>query len=149
MAFNKEWRHKAMALLPPGERMGALALEIGSGVDRYGYTENQYISMTDEYFQNICAYADPLHNFKRNRDTEDKLTENHDIIQTSQTKGNVMKLGEVKAAFDALENNDFVFTYAFNKAHCYPSNLGAVLGGVMHRLVHQHPARNRDLVAAK
>lgn len=92
---------------------------IGSGVDRYGYTENQYISMTDEYFQNICAYADPLHNFKRNRDTEVKLTENSDIIQTSQTKGNVMKLGEVKAAFDALENNDFVFTYAFNKAHCY------------------------------
>ncbi len=27
MAFNKEWRHKAMALLPPGERMGALALD--------------------------------------------------------------------------------------------------------------------------
>ena len=25
MAFNKSWRHKAMALLPPGERMGALA----------------------------------------------------------------------------------------------------------------------------
>jgi len=27
MAFNQEWRHKAMALLPPGERMGALALD--------------------------------------------------------------------------------------------------------------------------
>ena len=27
MAFNKEWRYKAMALLPPGERMGALALD--------------------------------------------------------------------------------------------------------------------------
>jgi hypothetical protein len=27
MAFNKDWRHKAMALLPPGERMGALALD--------------------------------------------------------------------------------------------------------------------------
>jgi hypothetical protein len=27
MAFNKEWRHKAMALLPPGDRMGALALD--------------------------------------------------------------------------------------------------------------------------
>ena len=27
MAFNKEWRHKAMALLPPGERLGALALD--------------------------------------------------------------------------------------------------------------------------
>jgi len=27
MAFNKPWRHKAMALLPPGERMGALALD--------------------------------------------------------------------------------------------------------------------------
>ncbi len=27
MAFNKEWRHSAMALLPPGERMGALALD--------------------------------------------------------------------------------------------------------------------------
>jgi hypothetical protein len=27
MAFNKEWRHQAMALLPPGERMGALALD--------------------------------------------------------------------------------------------------------------------------
>ncbi len=27
MAFNKEWRHKAMSLLPPGERMGALALD--------------------------------------------------------------------------------------------------------------------------
>jgi hypothetical protein len=27
MAFNKTWRHKAMALLPPGERMGALALD--------------------------------------------------------------------------------------------------------------------------
>ena len=27
MAFNREWRHKAMALLPPGERMGALALD--------------------------------------------------------------------------------------------------------------------------
>ncbi|MBI3340110.1 MAG: TraM recognition domain-containing protein [Chloroflexi bacterium] len=27
MAFNKEWRHNAMALLPPGERMGALALD--------------------------------------------------------------------------------------------------------------------------
>jgi len=27
MAFNKEWRHTAMALLPPGERMGALALD--------------------------------------------------------------------------------------------------------------------------
>ena len=27
MAFNKSWRHKAMALLPPGERMGALALD--------------------------------------------------------------------------------------------------------------------------
>jgi len=27
MAFNKEWRHKAMALLPPGERIGALALD--------------------------------------------------------------------------------------------------------------------------
>ena len=27
MAFNKNWRHKAMALLPPGERMGALALD--------------------------------------------------------------------------------------------------------------------------
>ena len=27
MAFNKEWRHKAMSLLPPGDRMGALALD--------------------------------------------------------------------------------------------------------------------------
>ena len=27
MAFNKEWRHQAMALLPPGERMGSLALD--------------------------------------------------------------------------------------------------------------------------
>ncbi len=27
MAFNKEWRHTAMALLPPGDRMGALALD--------------------------------------------------------------------------------------------------------------------------
>jgi hypothetical protein len=27
MAFNKPWRHTAMALLPPGERMGALALD--------------------------------------------------------------------------------------------------------------------------
>ena len=27
MAFNKEWRYKAMALLPPGERMGGLALD--------------------------------------------------------------------------------------------------------------------------
>ena len=27
MAFNKRWRHTAMALLPPGERMGALALD--------------------------------------------------------------------------------------------------------------------------
>ena len=27
MAFNKNWRHQAMALLPPGERMGALALD--------------------------------------------------------------------------------------------------------------------------
>lgn len=27
MAFNKDWRHEAMALLPPGERMGALALD--------------------------------------------------------------------------------------------------------------------------
>ena len=27
MAFNKEWRHKAMSLLPPGERMGAIALD--------------------------------------------------------------------------------------------------------------------------
>jgi hypothetical protein len=27
MAFNKKWRHTAMALLPPGERMGALALD--------------------------------------------------------------------------------------------------------------------------
>ena len=27
MAFNKEWRHTAMALLPPGERMGAIALD--------------------------------------------------------------------------------------------------------------------------
>jgi hypothetical protein len=27
MAFNKEWRHKAMAQLPPGERMGSLALD--------------------------------------------------------------------------------------------------------------------------
>ena len=27
MAFNKEWRHQAMALLPPGERMGAIALD--------------------------------------------------------------------------------------------------------------------------
>ncbi len=27
MAFNKDWRHKAMALLPPGERMGSLALD--------------------------------------------------------------------------------------------------------------------------
>jgi len=27
MAFNKDWRHQAMSLLPPGERMGALALD--------------------------------------------------------------------------------------------------------------------------
>jgi len=27
MAFNKEWRHLAMAQLPPGERMGSLALD--------------------------------------------------------------------------------------------------------------------------
>jgi hypothetical protein len=27
MAFNKDWRHKAMALLLPGERMGAIALD--------------------------------------------------------------------------------------------------------------------------
>jgi len=27
MAFNKEWRHMAMAQLPPGERMGSLALD--------------------------------------------------------------------------------------------------------------------------
>lgn len=97
---------------------------IGSGVDRYGYTENQYISMTDEYFQNICVYADPLHNFKRNRDAEVKLTENRDIIQTSQTKGNVMKLGEVKAAFDALENNDFAFTDGFINPHAYCISTG-------------------------
>lgn len=27
MAFNKDWRHLAMGLMPPGERMGALALD--------------------------------------------------------------------------------------------------------------------------
>jgi hypothetical protein len=27
IVFNKNWRHQAMALLPPGERMGALALD--------------------------------------------------------------------------------------------------------------------------
>ncbi|MBX3038597.1 MAG: type IV secretion system DNA-binding domain-containing protein [Anaerolineales bacterium] len=27
MAFNKNWRHKAVALMPPAERMGALALD--------------------------------------------------------------------------------------------------------------------------
>jgi hypothetical protein len=27
MAFNKEWRHSAIALLPPGERMGSIALD--------------------------------------------------------------------------------------------------------------------------
>lgn len=113
---------------------------IGSGVDRYGYTENQYMSMTHEYFQNICAYADPLHNFKRNRDTEVKLTENHDIIQTSQTKGNVMKLGEVKAAFDALENNSFVFTDGFITPHAYR--------GDYHQVAFQ-PAKNISLAEIK
>lgn len=113
---------------------------IGSGVDRYGYTENQYISMTDEYFQNICAYADPLHNFKRNRDTEVKLTENSDIIQTSQTKGNVMKLGEVKATFDALENNGFVFTDGFITPHAYR--------GDYHQVAFQ-PAKNISLAEIK
>ena len=103
---------------------------IGSGVDRYGYTENQYISMTDEYFQNICAYADPLHNFKRNRD----------IIQTSQTKGNVMKLSEVKAAFDALENNGFVFTDGFITPHAYR--------GDYHQVAFQ-PAKNISLAEIK
>jgi hypothetical protein len=114
---------------------------IDSGIDRYGYTEDQYISMTDEYFQNICMYADALTDFKRNRDdVEVKLTENHDIIQTSQTQGNVMKLGEVKAAFDALENNGFVFSNGFIIPHAYR--------GDYHQVAFQ-PAKNISLAEIK
>lgn len=54
---------------------------IGSGVDRYGYTENQYISMTDEQFQDVRMYADPLHDFKRNHDIVVKLTENNNCVK--------------------------------------------------------------------
>ena len=41
---------------------------IGSGIDRYGYTENEYLSMSDDKFQDISAYAQELTEFKRDRD---------------------------------------------------------------------------------
>lgn len=41
---------------------------IGSGIDRYGYTENDYLSMSDDKFEDVCAYAKVLSKFKRNRD---------------------------------------------------------------------------------
>lgn len=44
------------------------AVDIGQGIDRYGYTENEYLSMTDEQFQQVSAYAEELTEFKRNRD---------------------------------------------------------------------------------
>lgn len=91
----------------------------GSGIDRYGYTENDYLCMSDDKFDDVCAYAKVLTEFKRNRDTRLTNTETVDTIQEPTTKGHTMNLGEVKAAFDALENNDFVFTDGFNKAHCY------------------------------
>lgn len=95
------------------------AVDIGQGIDRYGYTENDYLCMSDDKFEDVCAYAKVLTEFKRNRDAHLTQNETVDTIHTSTKKGHTMNLGEVKAAFDVLENNDFVFTDGFNKPHCY------------------------------
>jgi len=42
---------------------------IGSGIDRYGYTENDYLSMSDDKFQDVSAYAKEVIVFKRDRDS--------------------------------------------------------------------------------
>lgn len=51
-----------------------------------------------------------------------------------------MNLGEVKAAFDALENNDFVFTNGFITPHAYRGNYGQVAF---------QPAKNMTLAEIK
>ena len=46
---------------------------IGSGIDRYGNTELEYMSMSDDEFEHVSTYSEILTEFKRNRD-EEKVT---------------------------------------------------------------------------
>lgn len=88
---------------------------IGNGVDRYGYTENEYLSMTDEQFQHVSAYADLLHNFKRNRDTEVKPKMN-------KRKTKAEKETELQAAKKAQNDIDWE---EFTKN--YPNRFAALI----------------------
>ena len=72
---------------------------VGSGIDRYGYTENEYLCMTADEFESVSAYATELTEFNRIRDT--CLTQNETLVST--TKGHEMNLEEVNVAFDAQQ----------------------------------------------
>lgn len=53
---------------------------VGRGIDRYGYTENEYLCMTDDKFESVSAYATELTEFNRIRDT--CLTQNETLKST-------------------------------------------------------------------
>lgn len=72
---------------------------VGSGIDRYGFTENEYLCMTADKFESVSAYATELTEFNRIRDT--CLTQNETLVST--TKGHEMNLEEVNVAFDAQQ----------------------------------------------
>ena len=106
---------------------------VGRGIDRYGYTENEYLCMTDDKFESVSAYATELTEFNRIRDT--CLTQNETLkstpkgcdmnLQVSQKKKRktaAEKRQEQQAAQDAANAADWEL---FKKE--YPVKFAALL----------------------
>lgn len=58
-------------------------VSIGSGIDRYGYTENDYLSMDDAAFESISSSAEELTSFIRKRHDTNVSDEHEDVVQTA------------------------------------------------------------------
>jgi hypothetical protein len=57
MAFNRDWRHKAMAKLPPGERMGSLALDalLGQAGDENKWSQGWVTEVISPVLSKVMA----------------------------------------------------------------------------------------------
>jgi len=73
------------------------ATDIGQGIDRYGYTENEYLSMSDDKFESIQSFAEVLTEFKRNRDVANPIVKKRKTKAEKQAEAELKRQVEQKA----------------------------------------------------
>ena len=80
---------------------------VGRGIDRYGFTGNDYLSMDVGVFESISWSAEELTSFIRERDGENATYENEDVVKTELDQilskwNNLDTNVETPMAFDAV-----------------------------------------------